>query len=53
MTREGRVEGSANGFVFAASVPATRPSSDWTPRVLPDHPGAVVPLEASQILWAR
>ncbi len=53
MTREGRVEGSANGYVFTASVPATRPSSDWTPRVVPDHPGAVVPLEAAQILWAR
>ena len=53
MTRGGRVEGNANGYVFAARIPATRPASDWTPRVLPDHPGAVVPLEAAQILWAR
>jgi starch phosphorylase len=53
MTRAGRVEGSANGYVFTARIPATRPASDWTPRVMPDHPGAVVPLEAAQILWAR
>jgi starch phosphorylase len=53
MTREGHVEGSANGYVFTALVPASRPASDWTPRVLPDHPGAVVPLEALHILWAR
>jgi len=53
MTRAGRAEGSANGYVFSAAVPATRPVSDWTPRVVPDHPGAVVPLEAAQILWAR
>jgi glycogen phosphorylase len=53
MTRERRVEGSANGYVFTASVPASRPASDWTPRVIPDHPGAVVPLEAPYILWAR
>ena len=53
MNRAGRVEGNANGWVFAARIPATRPASDWTPRVLPDHPGAVVPLEAAQVLWAR
>jgi starch phosphorylase len=53
MTRAGRVEGNAHGWVFAARVPATRAASDWTPRVLPDHPGAVVPQEAAQILWAR
>ncbi len=53
MTRGRRVEGSANGFVFTASVPASRPASDWTPRVIPDHPAAVVPLEAAHILWAR
>jgi starch phosphorylase len=53
MARGGRAEGSANGYVFTALVPATRPLSDWTPRVVPDHPGAAVPLEAAQILWAR
>jgi glycogen phosphorylase len=53
MTRDRHAEGSANGYVFTASVPAPRPASDWTPRVIPDHPCAVVPLEASYILWGR
>jgi starch phosphorylase len=37
--------------VYAATVPATRPASDYTPRVIPYHPNASVPLEAAQILW--
>jgi starch phosphorylase len=53
LTRAGRAEGSANGYVFTALVPAARPFDDWTPRVIPDHPGATVPLEAAQIVWAR
>jgi glycogen phosphorylase len=53
MTRAGRAEGSANAYVFTALVPASRSLSDWTPRVIPDHPGAAVPLEAAQIFWAR
>ena len=53
LTRAGRAEGSANGYVFTALVPAARPFGDWTPRVIPDHPGAAVPLEAAQIVWAR
>ena len=53
MTRGRRVEGSANGYVYTATVPVARPASDWTARVVPDHPGAVVPLEAAHIRWAR
>ena len=36
-----------------AEVPANRPASDYTPRVIPYHPKASVPLEAPQILWQR
>jgi hypothetical protein len=32
-------------------VSATRPSSDYTPRIVPYHLNAVVPLEAGQIVW--
>lgn len=42
-----------DGFVYTASVAATRPAGDFTPRVIPYHPNASVPLEASQILWQR
>jgi starch phosphorylase len=42
----------ANGTItYTAQVEATRPAGDYTPRILPNHPGAAVPLEANQILW--
>jgi len=44
----------APGFdVYRASVPASRPSGDYTPRIVPAHPDVPVPLEAPQILWQR
>jgi starch phosphorylase len=39
--------------IYAAQVAATRPASDYTPRVVPHHANASVPLEAEQILWQR
>ena len=36
---------------FCASAPATRAASDYTPRILPEHPDAELPLEAPYILW--
>lgn len=39
--------------VYTGSVPATRPLRDYTPRVVPSHPGAAVPLEDNHILWYR
>jgi starch phosphorylase len=43
--------GAVNGYLFSGRVPATRPASHYTPRVIPDHPQAAVPLEVAQILW--
>ena len=40
-------------FLYGASIGRERNASDFTPRVVPDHPGASVPLEVSQILWQR
>jgi starch phosphorylase len=51
MERGEPLVGSANGFVYVASVPATRPASDYTPRVVPYKNGASVPLEAPFIRW--
>ena len=51
MTRGERLVGAANGFTYAATLPATRPAADYTPRLIPDHAGASVPLEAPFILW--
>jgi starch phosphorylase len=51
MNRGERLAGSANGFTYAATIPATRPAADFTPRIVPYHPKAFVPLEAPFILW--
>jgi starch phosphorylase len=44
---------SSGASIYSAQVPATRPASDYTVRVIPHHPNASVPLEAEQILWQR
>jgi glycogen phosphorylase len=51
MSRAERLIGSENGFMYTASLPATRPARDFTPRLVPYHAGALVPLEAPFILW--
>ena len=44
----------ADGWcVFSASLPATRNAADYTVRIVPHHPAALVPLEAHQILWQK
>jgi glycogen phosphorylase len=43
--------GAMNGYVYSAQAPATRPASDYTPRVVPYRSDTAVPLEAAQILW--
>jgi starch phosphorylase len=51
MTRELRLSGAANAFLYAGSVPDARPAHHWTVRVVPHHPEALIPLEAEPILW--
>ncbi len=53
MERVGKLPGTAFGYIYRTSVSATRPSDDYTPRLVPFYPGVKVPLEASQILWQR
>ena len=53
MQRGHALLGSQGGYSYSAAVPATRPASDYTPRVVPFKAGAFVPLEADQILWQR
>jgi starch phosphorylase len=46
--------GGVNGvYVYSATVPATRPPSDYTPRLLPRFDGVAIPLEAAHIRWQR
>jgi len=53
MARSERLIGAIGGYNFRCEVPATRPASDYTARVVGWEPDAVVPLEAAHILWQR
>ncbi len=42
-----------NAWNYSVAVRANRPASNFTPRIIPCHPEATIPLEAAQILWLR
>ncbi|MGB8491455.1 MAG: alpha-glucan family phosphorylase [Bacteroidales bacterium] len=42
-----------NPHLYQAIVSATRPATDFTPRIIPNFPGVSVPLETKLILWQR
>jgi hypothetical protein len=41
------------GSPYRAQVPAARPVTDYTPRVIPCYDGVAVPLEEARIQWQR
>lgn len=45
--------GACNSYVYGATVPAHRPATHYTPRILPYYSGVAVPLESAQILWQK
>ncbi len=45
--------GASNAHRYTASIAANRPAGDFTPRIVPCHPLASVPLECARILWYR
>jgi starch phosphorylase len=45
--------GAVGGYLYSGSLPATRPATDYTARMIPRHDGVAVPLEAARILWQR
>ncbi len=49
--RAAALAGTANAYLYAGEVPAQRPATDYTPRIIPRHPHANIPIEASNILW--
>jgi len=42
-----------NAFLYTATIDTNRPASDFTARLIPHHPNASVPLEASEISWQK
>jgi starch phosphorylase len=53
MERTLTLDESGASYEYSASVPAVRAVGDYTPRLVPHHPIAAVPLEAHEILWQR
>jgi starch phosphorylase len=53
MVRRRGLDGPDNGFEYEVSIPAARGVGDYTPRLLPYHPAALIPLETHEILWQR
>ena len=43
----------SGGYVYSATVAATRPSADYTARVMPHCDGVAIPLEDPRVLWQR
>ncbi|MBA3024254.1 MAG: glycosyltransferase family 1 protein, partial [Sideroxydans sp.] len=53
MRRVRQLVGATNGYVYGAGVPAVRPASDYTARMIPRREAAAIPLENGHILWQR
>jgi starch phosphorylase len=53
MVRGEPLSDAVRGYLYRGIVPATRPAEYFTPRIVPMHLAARVPLEANQILWER
>ncbi|MDR3727073.1 MAG: alpha-glucan family phosphorylase [Terracidiphilus sp.] len=53
MSQTGALVGVQGGFVFEAKVPATRPASDYTVRIVSALDTLAVPLEEPLILWQQ
>jgi starch phosphorylase len=53
MAQGTQIPGACNGYVYQATVSAARPAWHYTPRIIPDHPEARVPMEAASIVWQR
>ena len=53
MKRLRQLPGEAGGYVYSATVSATRPAADYTARILPQCDGLAVPLEADWLRWQK
>lgn len=51
MDRGKQFSGTVNGYQYLATITSRRPVDDYTPRVIPYHQNARVPLENNHILW--
>jgi starch phosphorylase len=45
--------GASRPWAYRATLPVTRPATDFTARVIPQRSGVTIPLESARILWQR
>jgi starch phosphorylase len=53
MSQQEAIPGAVNGFIYTAECSASRPADHYTPRIVPFHPDALIPLEEPLIVWKR
>jgi starch phosphorylase len=53
MTRGDAIPGAINGYIYSASVSASRPDGHFTPRVMAYHAEVLTPMESGLVLWQR
>ena len=53
MKRLRQMVGTINGYAYCVGVPAARPTTDYTVRLIPHRDGVAIPLENARILWQR
>ncbi len=53
MTPVEAIAGLANAFIYHVSVQTDRPARHFTPRIVPFHPDARLPIEMPLIAWQR
>jgi starch phosphorylase len=53
MARDGELQGATNAHAYEATIVTARSAADFTARVVPYHPEAVLPSELPLILWQR
>jgi starch phosphorylase len=51
MEHQAELVGTVNGHVFGCRVPADIPAEHYTPRAVPFHPDALIPMEERSIRW--
>lgn len=51
MNRSEPLIGAVHGFLYTCTVTTNRPAEEYTVRIVPFHPEAMIPLEANHILW--
>lgn len=53
MDRKEALPGAINSYFYEVTVPADRPADHYTPRLVPNHCHAVIPVEEAHIKWFR